>query len=172
MFSFVRIHKTDFISYTDVDSRETPTKFFSKFSLIRNLFSVPHLQSLHALDLLLELENSVEERLGSRRTSGNVNIYWDDSVASADYRIRVVVVTATVGAASHRDDPARLGHLIVDFTKSWSHLVRERAGDNDNIGLSWRGTEDDTVSIHVVSRGGDVHHLDGAASKTERQRPN
>ena len=33
------------------------------------------------------------------------------------------------------------------------------------------GAEDDSKAIHVVAGGGGVHHLDGAASKSERHGP-
>lgn len=82
-----------------------------------------------------------------------------------------MVIAAAVGAGSHADDPSGLGHLIVDFAQGWSHLVRQSSGDNDHVGLTRRCSEDDAVSVHVVSRGGDVHHLDGTAGEAERQWP-
>jgi len=67
-----------------------------------------------------------------------------------------VVVTSSVRARSHGDDPSRLGHLIIDyrsemiseverrerrekvkntFTKSGSHLVGESSSDDHDIRL-------------------------------------
>lgn len=140
--------------------------------LIVNLLSVPHLECLHAFDFLLELKDAVEKSLGCGWASGNVDIDWDDSVTSTDDRVGVVVIATSVGARAHRDDPSGFWHLIVDFTQSWSHFVGQSSGDDDDISLTRRSTEHNTVTIHVVSGSGDVHHLDGTARETECEWPN
>lgn len=63
------------------------------------LLAVPHLQGCVALDLLLQLEEAVKERLGSGRASRHVNVDGHDPITPAHNRIRVVVVPATVGTA-------------------------------------------------------------------------
>src|SRR5262245_20800174 len=80
-----------------------------------------------ALDLLLELDDAVQQRLGSRRASGHVDIHRNDAVAASNHRIGIVVVAAAVRAGAHGDDPARLGHLVVDLAQRGSHFVDERA---------------------------------------------
>lgn len=137
----------------------------------RYLLSVPHLEGLHAFHFLLELKNTVEKSFSGWWTSGNVNIDWDDSVATAHNRVGIVIVTASVRAWAHWDNPAWLRHLIVNLAQSWCHFVGQSSSNDDDISLARRGTEDDTVTIHVVTRRGDVHHLNGAASKTEGQWP-
>lgn len=143
-----------------------------KYYLIANLLSVPWLNCLHALDFLLKLEDSVEKSFSSRGTSGNVNIDGDDSVASANDRVRIMIITAAVGARSHWDHPFWLGHLIIDFSQSWSHFIGQCAGNDDNIGLTGRSSEYDAITIHVVPRSSNVHHFYGTTSKTKSQWPN
>ena len=63
----------------------------------------------------LSEEEDVQKCLGGRRATGNVEIDGNDSVAASNYRVRVMVVTSSVRARSHGDDPSRLGHLIVDY---------------------------------------------------------
>ncbi|RUS31512.1 hypothetical protein BC938DRAFT_477677 [Jimgerdemannia flammicorona] len=73
--------------------------------------------------------------------------------------------TAAVRARAHGNDPAGLWHLVVNLAERWGHLVCEGAGDDHDVGLAWGGAEDDAKTILVVARGGDVHHLDSAASE-------
>jgi len=82
-----------------------------------------------------------------------------------------VIVAAAVGAAAHGDDPLWRGHLVVDLSQGWSHLVCQRARHNDAVGLARRGSEDDAVAIHVVAGRCDVHHFDGAAGQAECEGP-
>ena len=121
--------------------------------------------------LLLELENSVHERLSSGRASRDVNVNGHDPVTSSCDRVAVVVVSSSVRAATHGDDPAGVRHLIVNLAQSRSHLVCKGSSDNHDIGLTGRGTENNTETILIVSWGGQVHHLDGAAGKTEGHGP-
>ena len=47
-----------------------------------------------------------------------------------------VVHAARVGARSHRDDPARLHHLLVELLDDRRHLDEHGAGDHHQIGLA------------------------------------
>jgi len=64
-----------------------------------------------------------------------------------------------------------LGHLIVNLAESRCHLVCESTSDNHDVGLTRRSTENDSHAILVVTWGGKMHHLDGAAGETESHRP-
>jgi predicted metal-dependent phosphoesterase TrpH len=121
--------------------------------------------------LLLQLKDTEHECLGGGRAARNVDIHRHNAVASSDNAVAVVVVAATVGAATHGDDPSGLGHLIVDLAKGGRHLVGEGAGDNHDVGLARRGTEDDSHAILIVTGCGQVHHLNSAAGKTEGHGP-
>ena len=93
------------------------------------------------------------------------------TITASDDGIGVVIVTTTVGARTHGDDPSWLWHLVVDFSQSGSHFVGECSGNDHDITLTGTGTEHDTETVLVISGGGDVHHFDGAASETERHGP-
>ena len=82
-----------------------------------------------------------------------------------------MVVAAAVGAAAHRNHPLRVQHLIVDAPDGRCHLVRQRTGHDDHIGLAGTGTKDDAEAIHVVAGRGNVHHLHGAAGEAKGERP-
>jgi hypothetical protein len=82
-----------------------------------------------------------------------------------------MVITTTIRTASHANNPSWIRHLIVDLSQSRRHLVCECAGDNHNVGLTRRGTENDTETILVVAGSREVHHFDGAASQSESHGP-
>lgn len=135
------------------------------------LSSVPHAGDLGVAHLALELEDAVHEGFGGRRAAGDVDVDRDDTVAATDDTVAVVVVAATVGAAAHGDDPSGLRHLIVDLAKSRGHLVGQGTGDNHDVGLARRSTENNTEAILIVTGGGKVHHFDGTAGETECHGP-
>lgn len=50
----------------------------------------------------------------------------------------------------------RFWHLIVHSSQRWRHLVRQGTGDDHDVRLSRRGSEDDAQSVLVVASGGHV----------------
>lgn len=133
--------------------------------------SVPHAGDLGVAHLALELEDAVHQGLAGRGAAGNVDVHGDNAVAATDNTVRVVVVTAAVGTASHGDDPSGVGHLIVDLAQGGCHLVCEGAGNDHDIGLTRGGTENDSETILIVSWGGKMHHFDGTAGETKGHGP-
>jgi hypothetical protein len=117
------------------------------------------------------LEDAIHQSLTSRRTPRHINIHRHNPIAASRNTITVMVITASIRTAAHRNNPSRFRHLIIDLSERRSHLVRERTGHNHNIGLAGRGTEDYTESILVVSWGGEMHHFDGAAGESEGHGP-
>ncbi|KAL3952955.1 hypothetical protein ACCO45_012898 [Purpureocillium lilacinum] len=97
---------------------------------------VPHAGDLGVAHLALQLEDAVHEGLAGRGAAGDVDVDGDDAVAAADDAVAVVVVAAAVGAAAHGDDPAGVGHLIVDLAQGGGHLVGEGAGDDHDVRLA------------------------------------
>lgn len=138
---------------------------------ISRLLPVPHTGDLGMPHLLLQLEDTEHECLGGGRAARDVDIHRHDAVASSGHTVAVVVVAATVGAATHGNDPSGVGHLIVDLAERRCHLVGESSGDNHDVGLARRGTENDTHAILIVTGSGQVHHFDGAAGETEGHGP-
>ena len=104
-------------------------------------------------------------------TSGNIDIHRHNTIATTDYRVAVVVVATAVGATTHADNPPRIGHLIVNLTKSGGHFVRQSTGHNHHIGLTGGSTENNSQTILIVAGGRKVHHLDGTAGETESHGP-
>src|SRR5215204_6123445 len=122
-------------------------------------------------DLPLELKDSVEQRLRRRRAARNIDVDRNDAVAAANYRIAIVIVAATIGAAAHGDDVARLAHLVVNPSKRRSHLVAERAGNDHHIRLARARARSDAKPFKVIARHVHVDHLDRAAGKAEGHPP-
>lgn len=104
-------------------------------------------------------------------TSRHVDIDRHNPVTAPHDRVTVVVVATTVGTTAHADNPPGVGHLIVNLAQSRGHLVCQCTGHNHNIGLTRRSTENDSKTILIVTGGRKVHHLDGAACKTEGHGP-
>ena len=98
-----------------------------------SLLPVPHAGNLGVSHFLLQLEDAEHERFRGRRATWDVDIDGHNAVATPDNGVAVVVVSATVGAATHADDPSRVGHLIVDLAKRRCHLVRQGTGDNHDV---------------------------------------
>lgn len=82
-----------------------------------------------------------------------------------------MVIPAPIGAAPHANHPPWVGHLVVDLSESGCHLIGECAGYDHDVGLARAGAEDYAQAVLVVARGGEVHHFDGAAGKTEGHGP-
>jgi hypothetical protein len=141
------------------------------FAKIQTLLPVPHPCDLGVPHLLLQLEDTVHQRLSRGGAARHVDVNRHNPVASSCDRVAVVVVTTTVCATTHGDDPARLGHLVVHLTESGCHLVGKGSSNNHHVGLARRSTENDTEAILIVSGSREMHHLDGAACKTERHGP-
>lgn len=131
----------------------------------------PGVHGILPLDFLLKLHESVKQSLRSGRASRDVNIDRNNTIASPDNRVGIMVVAAAVGATAHADNPPGLRHLIVDFPQSGCHFVGKRACDNHAVGLPRGRTEQKTEAIEVVTRGACLHHFHGAACKPEGHRP-
>ena len=102
--------------------------------------------------LLLQLKDTVHERLTRRRASRNVNVHGYNPITTSGNTVAIVVIAASVGARTHADYPSWVRHLIVDLPKGGCHFVGECTGHNHNIRLTRRGTEYYTKAILIVTR--------------------
>src|SRR4051812_14545769 len=120
------------------------------------------------LDHLAQLEDSVHERLGPRRTAWDVHVDGHELVGR---HYRVVVEDAhRARARPHRDRPLGLEHLVVDAPDDGRHLDRDAPGEDEQVGLARRGAEGLEAEARDVDAGGDDrHHLDRAAGQAERR---
>src|SRR5271167_1627437 len=72
------------------------------------------LDSRSTANFFLEQQDSVEQRFRGWRAPGDIDVNRHNPVASAHHGVGVVIVAAPIGARTHRDDVARLRHLVVD----------------------------------------------------------
>ena len=129
------------------------------------------LQSL-AVDLLLQHDQAIQERLRRGRATGNIDIDRNILVDARNDVIAFFERPAAGGAGTHRDDVFGFGHLVVEPGDHRHHRLGDRARDDHQIGLPGRAAE------NLGAKPGDVEparcradHLDRAAGQPETQRP-
>src|SRR2546425_9220472 len=105
------------------------------------------------LDPLLQQDDALEQRLGPRRTAGDVDVDRDDLIDALRDRVGVPIGAPAVGAAPHGDDVLGVGHLLVQTANGRGHLVGDRPGDDDEVRLSGAGGEGDHPETHDVVAG-------------------
>ena len=103
---------------------------------------------------------------------GHVDVDRHDPVDPLDRRVAPLVAAARAGAVAHRDAPLGLRHLLPEADQRAGHLGRQRAGDDQHVGLARAGPErEHAPAVHVVLRRRGRHHLDRAAGQAGQQRP-
>ena len=118
-------------------------------------------------DLVLQQQETVDDGFGPRRAAGHVDVGVDELVDAGNGRV-VVVEAARRGARSEREDPLRVGHLLVDALQHGGLALADRADDPQEVGLARReprglGAE----AGHVETRAGERHELHPAAGGDE-----
>src|SRR5688572_19565323 len=124
-----------------------------------------------AHDLVLQLHDPVDERLGARRAARHVDIHGEELVGTLDDGV-VVEHPGARGARAHRDHPLRLEHLLVQPADDRRHLDRDAAGQDQQVCLSRREPNDLGAEPREVvpRRADDRDHLDRAAREPEAER--
>src|SRR5919201_255952 len=118
--------------------KPAPRKMRSIFRGYSGRYSPDLIGRRHAgLDLLLEADDPLDERLRPRRAAGDVDVDGDDLVHPLEHGV-VVEHPARARAGAHRDHPLRLEHLVVDLAQRRRHLVCDAAGADEQIGLARR----------------------------------
>src|SRR5579885_2593273 len=100
-----------------------------------------HLQALLS-DLLAQLENALDQRLGTRWAARDIDIDRNNGIRALNGIVTIVELAARIGALAHADYPLWLRHLLPQLTEPGRHFDVERAGDDHQIGLARTGTED------------------------------
>lgn len=121
--------------------------------------------------LLLQLKDPIHQRLTRRRTPRDIDIHGHDPITPSSNRIAIMIITPSIRTRSHRNDPSRLRHLVIDLSQRRRHLVGQGAGDYHDVRLARGGAKDYTQAILVVAGGGEVHHFYGAAGEAEGHGP-
>src|SRR3546814_9554794 len=75
----------------------------------------------------------------------------------------------TLFRSTHRDDPLRIGHLVVHATQRRRHLVDQGTRDDHHVGLARAGPEDHTEPVEIQARGTRMHHLDRATRQRSEE---
>ena len=79
-------------------------------------------EPLVVLDLLLKFDHRIQDGFRRRRAAWNVDIDRNDFIDALHHMIRSIKTTAC-RAGAHRNDPFRLGHLIINLFEDGPHLV-------------------------------------------------
>src|SRR3954447_26193533 len=116
-------------------------------------FAAPTGAHVLVLDPLLEEHDALEQGFRPRRAPGHVDVDGDDLIDTFGDRVAVPVWPAAVGTRAHRDHVLRIRHLLVQSLDGWCHLVRDRTGHHDEVGLAGTGRQRDDAETHdVVTR--------------------
>src|SRR4051812_12120284 len=123
-----------------------------------------------ALDLVLQLDDPVHQRLGPGRAARDVDVHRYELVGALHDGV-VVEHAGARGAGAHRDHPLGLEHLVVDAADDRRHLDRDAARQDDHVRLARRGAEHlGAEAARVDARRADHRdHLDRAAREPERE---
>ena len=156
---------------------DTPCAYRSRSDIymsnqhIIHLLAIPQDSLARPADLALQLQDTVQKRLSTWGAAWHIQVNRNDPIASTHDTVAIVVVTTAICTRAHRDHPAWLWHLVIPLPEGWRHFVCECASHNHDITLTRSRTEHNTETILIVARARCMHHLDGAASQTERHRP-
>ena len=124
------------------------------------------------LDFFLQGHEGVEQRLRAWGATGNVNINGDVAIDAFKHIIALLEGTAGDCAGAHRDNVFRFRHLVVEPDDLRRHFLGDGAGDNHEIGLARRRSEDlGAKSRKVVTGHAGGNHLDGTTSEAELEGP-
>src|SRR5690606_18237762 len=124
-----------------------------------------------ASDLFLQFEDTVQQRLGPRRTTRHVHIDGNDPVDTVDDVVLAVIGAAVDRAAAHGQDPPGLGHLVVQHLDPIGNLFVDRPRDDHQVRLPRRGAEDHSKPVKVIPRRPRRHHFNRTASDPKKEVP-
>lgn len=116
-------------------------------------------------------KRTYHQRLTRWWATWHVDIHRHNTIATSRHGVTVVVISTSVRTRPHGDNPSWIRHLIINLSQRRSHLVRESTSNNHNVGLTRGSSKNDTESILIVSRSGEMHHFNGAAGKSEGHGP-
>src|SRR6185437_8479494 len=122
-------------------------------------------------DRLLQQNETFKQSIRARRTARHVDVHRQEAVNALDDAVDVVHAPG-VRAGAHRDDPARLHHLVIEALDDRRHLEKYRTGNDNEVGLPRRRAQylrAETSDVVLARECGG--HLDVAAGQTEIERP-
>src|SRR3990170_5453150 len=130
-----------------------------------------HPSRLLGLDLLAELQESIDERLRPHRASGDEDVRGYERVRTLHDRVRLEVRPAADRAFPHRNLPLRVRHLLVEPPDRRPELQRNRTVQEEDVTLTRARSVDYAEPLDVIPRVARCRHLDRAAHDAEVQGP-
>src|SRR5229473_45355 len=122
-------------------------------------------------DFFLQQRNGINQLLGTRRTSGDIDIHRNDLIHALHERVIIEDATRSC-ARSHRNDPLRFRHLLPELANYGCHFVRDAAGNNHQVRLPWRRPEHFGAEARdIETRRTHRHHFNCATGEAKRHRP-
>src|SRR5262249_36134205 len=86
------------------------------------------------------------------RASANVQDNRYDLFHSSVDRITSGEYSAVAGTRANRNDPLRLWTRIVGTLQRFPHVPGHRPGDQEHVGMAWRGNKPQTKTFEVIER--------------------
>ena len=148
---FIRPYTNDYIRSSAKHMRYMPKQ--TKQTMNEALLVIPNHCLLGPSNLSLQLQHAIQQCFSSWRAPWNVNVDRNDSITPTNDGIAIMIISTSVGATAHGNDPSRFWHLVVDFAKGRGHFVGEGACDNHDIRLARRGAENDAETIKIIACG-------------------
>src|SRR5713226_4886215 len=97
-------------------------------------------------------QDSVDESLWPGRTSRNVNVHGQDLVDASKRRVVLAEDTAADAASTDRDDYLRLWHRSIRLQQGQLHIPGNGSGDQEQVGVTRRCPELNSVAFYVMDR--------------------
>lgn len=72
---------------------------------------------------------------------------------------------------AHFVDLTSVTYLIIHFSQCWCHFICQRSSNYYTVNLTRRCSKNDTKTIHIISRGCNMHHFYCTTSQAEGQWP-
>lgn len=115
----------------------------------------------------MELEDAKKKSFGRGGAAWNKNIDGYDLIAAFYDSIRIVIIAPSVSAATHGQDPLRVGRLVIEPPQGGGHLISYGSCNYNKVRLAGSCPKNNTKAIKVVAADGCMHHLKSTASQTK-----
>src|SRR5467141_3628296 len=122
-------------------------------------------------DLRAQFQEPVDQGLRPHRASGEEDVRGHERVRTFHDAVGVVIRPAANRALTHRNDPFRFRHLLVETSDRRAQLQRNRAIQQENIALPRGGAIDHAESLHIVPWIRGRGHLNRATHDAEVEGP-
>ena len=95
---------------------------------------------------------SRHQHSGSRRATRDVAIHWDYGTDGSDYRMTTGEQSTADSAGSDRHNEFRSWYSGIGVPDSFSHIARNRAGNEQHVRVLWRRDEVNPKPFEIVTK--------------------